>query len=118
MRRTGDHFEQRACRQLQAAGLTVLARNFHTRFGELDLVMLDNATLAFVEVRYRQQQDFGSAAESITAHKRQCLIRAAEGFRAANACHANRDCRFDLVTFDGNGDQAEGHWHQGVFDAF
>jgi Holliday junction resolvase-like predicted endonuclease len=49
MRAAGDDFEQRACTALERAGLTLLARNYTTRHGELDLVMRDGDTIVFVE---------------------------------------------------------------------
>lgn len=118
MRRLGDAFEERARRQLESAGLRLLAHNFSTRFGELDLVMLDGNTLVFVEVRYRHSGRFGSALESVTARKRERLVRAANGFLAAHPRHADRSCRFDVVSFDGAADTAAGHWQQAAFDAF
>ena len=53
-----------------ARGLTIVARNFRTRRGEIDLIARDGDTLVFVEVRLRRARDFGGAAASITAAKR------------------------------------------------
>ncbi|MGH8161813.1 MAG: YraN family protein, partial [Gammaproteobacteria bacterium] len=49
----GERAETLAAARLQACGLKLLARNQRSRFGEIDLVMEDGATLVFVEVRYR-----------------------------------------------------------------
>ena len=51
MRAAGNDFEQRAWVELERAGLKLLARNYTTRHGELDLVMRDGNTVVFVEVR-------------------------------------------------------------------
>ncbi|HET7662865.1 MAG TPA: YraN family protein [Rhodanobacteraceae bacterium] len=118
MRRIGDTFELRARRHLQKAGLAPVAHNYSTRFGELDLVMRDGDTLVFVEVRYRRNAHFGGAAASVTSRKRERLIRAASGFLAAHPQYADGDCRFDVVTFEGDGDKARCHWQQAAFDAF
>lgn len=117
MRRTGDLFEERARRHLERAGLRMLARNFHTRFGELDLVMRDAATVVFVEVRYRRHARHGDAAASVTASKRQRLIQAAQGFLGDHPRLAQQPCRFDVVTFDGPPEQPHCHWERGAFDA-
>lgn len=45
-RLAGEHFER--------LGYRVLARNHHTRFGELDLVLSDGETLVFCEVKTRR----------------------------------------------------------------
>ncbi|HET7267698.1 MAG TPA: YraN family protein [Oleiagrimonas sp.] len=117
MRRVGDTFEQRACAHLVQAGLTLVASNYSTRFGELDLVMRDGDTLVFVEVRYRRNTRFGGAAASVTRSKRERLIRAAAGFIGNHAQYANCACRFDVVTFEGDSEHAQGRWKKAAFDA-
>ncbi len=74
MRAAGDAFERRACAELERAGLTLLARNYSTRHGELDLVMRERDTIVFVEVRYRESAAFGDAATSVTASNQAKLI--------------------------------------------
>lgn len=91
-----------ACRHLEHRGLTCLARNFRSRGGELDLVMDDGGTLVFVEVRLRSREDYGTAAESITAGKRRRVVRAARYYLHRHGAH-QRPCRFDVVTVDADG---------------
>lgn len=102
-RKQGSQYEQQAARFLKRQGLKLLAENFHAHRGELDLVMLDDSTLVFVEVRYRQHQRFGTAADSITSRKQQHLLKAAQTYLQRHPGHAWRPCRFDVVTFQGNG---------------
>lgn len=118
MRRTGDAFELRARTQLEHAGLVLLAHNYTTRFGELDLVMRDGEALVFVEVRYRRNTRFGDAATSITATKQARLVRAAGLFLAAHPQHAQRNCRFDVVTFEGPAQATRCEWQRAAFEAF
>lgn len=117
MRAAGDAFEQRACRELERAGLKPLARNYNTRHGELDLVMRDGDTVVFVEVRYRVRAGHGDAAASVTRSKQEKLIRTAQLWLAAHAQHANRPCRFDVVSYDGPASEAAMHWLKGAFEA-
>ncbi|MBB6246996.1 YraN family protein [Rhodanobacter sp. A1T4] len=117
MRAIGNAFEQRACAELERAGLKLLARNYNTRFGELDLVMLDGNTIVFVEVRYRKHSAHGDAAASVTASKRTKLIKAAEFWLAENPKRANSICRFDIFTYDGLPENARGTWLCDAFDA-
>jgi putative endonuclease len=117
-RAAGDIFEQRACDALKRAGLSLLARNYLTRAGEIDLLMRDGETLVFVEVRYRRSKAFGGAAASITASKRTRLIRAAEFFILTHPQHSRRRCRFDVVGFDGPAEAAVMEWCKGAFDVF
>jgi putative endonuclease len=118
MRRTGDVFEERARAHLEHAGLLLLAHNYTTRFGELDLVMRDGQVLVFVEVRYRRNTRFGGAATSVTATKQARLVHAAGLFLAAHPQHAQRACRFDVVTFEGPAQAARCEWQRAAFEAF
>ncbi|MDE2087081.1 MAG: YraN family protein [Xanthomonadaceae bacterium] len=117
MRSTGTAFEQRAGAELERAGLTPLARNYTTRHGELDLVMLDRDTVVFVEVRYRVRAGHGDALASITRGKQDKLIRTAQLWLAAHPQHAQRPCRFDVVSYDGPADHARMQWLRGAFEA-
>jgi putative endonuclease len=103
-----------AARFLESHGLTVIARNFRTRRGEIDLVARDGDTLVFVEVRLRRGASHGGAAESITAAKRLRLVAAAQVFLARQ--HGDPACRFDAVLLSAL-DPAAVDWRQNVIDA-
>jgi putative endonuclease len=94
----GKEAEDAAAEYLQTRGLSVLARNWRCKGGEIDLVCRDGQTLVFVEVRARRSADFGGAGGSITASKRQRLIHAARLYLARE----NRPppCRFDALLYD------------------
>jgi putative endonuclease len=117
MRATGDLYEQRACAELERAGLQLLVRNYTTRHGELDLVMRDRDTVVFVEVRYRVRAGHGDATTSVTRSKQDKLIRTAQLWLAAHPEHARRPCRFDVVSYDGPAGAAQMHWLKSAFEA-
>jgi len=114
---SGAAFEQRACAALEQAGLQLLARNYSTRRGELDLVMRDGDTIVFVEVRYRRSAGHGDATASVTARKRARVILAARQWLGAHPAYAQRPCRFDVVSYDGPAAAARQTWLRGAFDA-
>jgi putative endonuclease len=116
MRAAGARFEERASAALQRAGLKLLARNYTTRHGELDLILLDGNTVVFVEVRHRLRASHGSAAASVTSSKQEKLIRTAELWLAAHTKYAQCTCRFDVVTYDGPEDQATMEWLRSAFE--
>lgn len=95
---TGARAEALAATFLVARGLTIVARNFRCRRGEIDLIARDGETLVFVEVRLRSRRDFGGAAASITAAKR-ARIAAAALYYLGRLGHTP-PCRFDAVLFD------------------
>ncbi|MGB5454627.1 MAG: YraN family protein [Gammaproteobacteria bacterium] len=91
----GQDAERACCEYLQDKGLKLLDRNYHGRRGELDLVMQDNDTVVFVEVRYRSNNRFCSAAETITPSKQKKLRLTAEQYLQQQTRLKNG--RFDVV---------------------
>lgn len=107
---------------LLRSGLRDVAANANYRFGELDLVMLDEsgsagATLVFVEVRYRRDARFGGGAASVDFNKRRKLVRAAQLFLVSHREFANASCRFDVVEADGDPDAPRLNWLRDAFRA-
>ncbi len=97
----GAQAETVAAQWMQRHGLTLVETNYRCRFGEIDLVLRDGATLVFAEVRQRSRGDFGGAAASIDAHKQQRLILTAQHYLAA--LPRTPPCRFDAVLLDAAG---------------
>ncbi len=94
----GARAEAMAAEFLVARGLTIVARNFRIRRGEIDLIARDGDTLVFVEVRLRRNSAFGGAAASITSAKSARLIVAARYYLAGLS--PEPPCRFDAVLLD------------------
>jgi putative endonuclease len=98
-RATGRAAEALAVEHLRALGYAIVATNWRTRFGEIDVVARDRDTVVVVEVRSRRTAAFGSAADSVGPRKRQRLVRMAEAYLQQHAPRAN--ARIDVVTVDG-----------------
>lgn len=116
---TGRYAEQWACHFLRRQGLELVTRNFRCRTGEIDLVMRDDQQLVFVEVRFRKNRLFGSAAESVDRHKQARLVHCAEYFLQCSAALANLPCRFDVIALTATGnrdDMFETQWIRNAFD--
>jgi putative endonuclease len=94
----GRDAERLAAHFLERHGLTIVARNWRCRFGEIDLVAKDRESVVFVEVRMRASRAFGGAAASIDAAKRRKLIAAANLYIGARRVDA--PCRFDALLLD------------------
>lgn len=94
--KTGEDAEAACCKYLKSQGLKLIDRNFSCRNGEIDLIMLDNETLVFVEVRFRKNNMFGGGLESITYTKQKKLRYTAELFLQQNSQYKN--ARFDVVS--------------------
>jgi putative endonuclease len=107
----GQSAESRAAAFLQSHGLRLLARNWRCRFGEIDLILQDGATLVFVEVRLRSRSDVGGAAASVTPAKQKKLLAAARQY--LSALKTLPPCRFDVVALTGD---AAPEWIRNAFD--
>jgi len=101
-RRVGIVAEQLAFRFLRREGLKPVCRNFRSRRGEIDLIMLDNECLVFVEVRYRTDASFVKAALTVDTRKQRKLACAASMFLSMNRAFGSRVCRFDVIGVDRN----------------
>jgi putative endonuclease len=106
---TGLDAEDRAAAYLGQRGLKIVARNFRTRLGEIDLVAQDGDVLVFVEVRMRASGSFGGALESITPHKQRRLRAAASQF--LQRLGREPRCRFDVVLIE----SGEARWLRAAF---
>jgi putative endonuclease len=114
----GARAEALAERHLVGHGLTMIARNLRSRWGEIDLIAADGEAIVFVEVRLRSDARYGGAAASISAAKQMRLVRTAGSFLVgAGRAYANRPCRFDVVLLD-RLDAGHIEWIRGAFDAF
>jgi putative endonuclease len=94
----GAQAEDRALRFLLDHGLSLKERNYTCRLGEIDLILLEGATLVFVEVRMRSSRSFGGAAQSITTRKRRRLLAAARHYLSQQ--RETPACRFDAVLIE------------------
>ena len=103
--------ERLAADFLSQRGLAIIARNFRTRRGEIDLIARAGRTLVFVEVRLRTNATYGGAAASITAAKQARLVAAASLYLAR--LPDTPPCRFDAVLLDGL-DASRIEWLQDV----
>ncbi|MDD5628748.1 MAG: YraN family protein [Elusimicrobia bacterium] len=100
-RAAGERAERQAEEFLRQRGMTILARNFRTRSGEIDLVAQDGETVVFVEVRSRSSEAFGSPEETVTAVKRRRIIRTALAYAQSRGLDV--PLRFDVVALSPRG---------------
>jgi putative endonuclease len=111
-RRLGAQGEELAARHLVARGYEIVDRNFRTRYGELDLIVVGDGCLVFCEVKTRiardRPQQLGPLA-SVGPHKRrQVRQMAREWLATGRSGLAGRlpELRFDAigVTLDRRGE--------------
>ncbi|MDP4172531.1 MAG: YraN family protein [Bacteroidota bacterium] len=93
---TGRLGEELACRFLSEKGFRILERNFRFHKGEIDIIAKDEETLVFVEVKYRQNLEYGYPEEAITRNKILQIRRVANAYIFERKIE-NVTCRFDVI---------------------
>ena len=134
----GSYYEKLAADFFIKRNYKLVAKNFFTRFGELDLVLIKDMynaeintnelllnysyekpyfypELIFCEVRYRKNAKFGGAIASITANKQQKIIKSANIFISRYNLF-NYDCRFDVLCIQPTGSKIKIEWLKSAFD--
>ena len=91
--------EDLACRYLQDHGFTIVARNYRARSGvaEIDLVGWDGPVLAFIEVKSRATEEYGTPDRAVDREKQRHLMRAAREYTRRADIDWER-VRFDIVS--------------------
>lgn len=100
--------ETAAIRYLQQHQYTLLARNFRTAYGEIDIIARDQDTIVFVEVKTRTSRHYGRPCEAVSSAKRQKIIRMANTYLCRYQAW-DRPCRFDVIEVFATRHQARIH---------
>jgi putative endonuclease len=119
----GNIGEEKALQYLKSQGLKLITKNFFSRFGEIDLIMLDkshqlnkiNSYLVFIEVRSRKDMGFGSALESITYAKQKKLRKTADFFFLKNVNYSKIPARFDVILIPPTTNEDNINWLKNAF---
>lgn len=97
-RASGRRGEDLAHRYLQSLGFRVVGRNWRSRSGtEVDIIAWDEDVLAFIEVKSRQTDEFGSPDRAVGREKESHVIRAAREYARRSGSDWSQ-VRFDVLT--------------------
>lgn len=98
--------ENKACEYLKKLGFKILERNFRKTYGEIDIIAIEKNVLAFIEVKTRTSNQYGSPLESITPWKLRSLIKTAQYYKMT---HRNlpEALRIDAVSMILNGNEVK-----------
>lgn len=95
--RFGGWGEQTAAQYLEQRGYRIVARNYRTPYGELDLVVEKEGQLVFVEVKTRSSQEFGMPEDAITEKKRAHILQSAFHYIQENGLEES-EWRVDVIS--------------------
>lgn len=97
--RLGENF---AVKFLQERGYKIISQNFHSRFGEIDIIALLDDTLVFIEVKARWSKKFGAPEEAVTEWKLSKIIKTANYFSLINP-NLPKKMRIEVVALEVEG---------------
>ncbi|WP_019027175.1 YraN family protein [Colwellia piezophila] len=101
---------------LSKQGLTLVEKNYHSRRGEIDLIMLDGDTYVFIEVKYRKGSAFGGAIAAIPVAKQKKIKHCVTFYlHQAGLNEYNTPCRIDVIALEGEISQPQVTWLKNAF---
>lgn len=114
----GQQAEAAASRFLQAQHLTILARNYRCRTGELDIVaQAADGVVIIAEVRLRSRCNYGSGAASVDWRKQRRILRATRHLLATHPQLAKCALRFDVLDLQPQDQAYSIRWIRHAFSA-
>lgn len=93
----GKFGEESAIDLLKTNGYRILARNYKTKLGEIDIIARDKDTVCFIEVKTRHSDRFGLPQEAISRSKQRHIAKVALVFLKENNLLDKR-ARFDVIS--------------------
>jgi len=100
----GKTGEKQAAEALEAAGMKIIAKNFRSKFGEIDIIAVDESAgnpasdiLVFAEVKAWSAFGIENLQYSIDIKKQNKIIKTAKYFLSENRKYSNMSVRFDVV---------------------
>lgn len=76
----GRDGEELAVAFLTKKSYQILSQNYHSRFGEIDIIAKENDCIVFVEVKTRNNKSYGTPLEAINKFKLQKIIKTSQFF--------------------------------------
>ncbi len=95
--KVGKLGEKMAEKYLRKEGYTIIEKNFHSAYGEIDLIAVRKDYIIFIEVKLRSNKQYGDIRYTINSTKQNKLIKTAYLFLSQNNKYKNFNMRFDAV---------------------
>lgn len=96
-RLNGTTYEDLACKYLEGKGHYIIDRNFSCDIGELDIISLRDGVYHFIEVKHRDDFQFGSSNEAVTMEKLKKVYRVAAVFLRSKNFPMDLPCTVDVI---------------------
>ena len=96
-RQEGYLQEEKAAKYLKQKGYRIVARNFYSRYGEIDVIARDGKYLVFVEVKFRKNAKGGHPLEAVDIRKQKRICKTADWFCLRYGYSEGVPYRFDVI---------------------
>ena len=93
----GKKGEEQAAAVLEAAGMEIVAKNYRSKAGEIDIIALDGETIVFAEVKAWSAFGIEDLALGIDKRKQRKIINTAKFFLLENRKYNSMSIRFDVI---------------------
>ena len=87
----GKSGEQLAAKYLRSKGFAIVCLNYHSRYGEVDVIAQNREFILFVEVKTRKSDSLFMPSEAVTYSKRQKLVKTAKVYLQETPCKLQPD---------------------------
>ena len=100
-RTIGSNYEKIAGQYLEQQGYLIVEYNFHSRYGEIDIIAKHEGYLVFIEVKYRENDKSGHPLEAVSVSKQRTISKCAFYYLQKHKVQ-EESVRFDVVGILGN----------------
>ena len=94
-KKLGKEGENQAVRHLKRNGYKILERGYKNPFGEVDIIAAKDDTVAFIEVKTRLSESYGSPSEAVDRRRRDKYVKAAQYYFYGKQIEVT--VRFDII---------------------
>jgi len=95
----GKRGELLAQKYVKEVGYEIIEVNYRCKFGEVDIIASKDDYIVFIEVKTRNNSNYGLPYESVSAAKQEKIRRVAANYLSTNNLF-QKDCRFDVVSIE------------------
>ena len=107
-RSIGDTGEEIAVKYLESHGYNIITRNYHSRYGEIDIIAALGEYIVFVEVKYRKNHLYGEPSSAVDYRKQEKIKKTVLQYISENEA-LDKDFRFDIIEITGTGEVKINH---------
>lgn len=111
----GNEGEEKACEFLVQNGYRIIERNYKCKYGEIDIIAVDDNTLCFIEVKMRNNTAYGPPYHSVTPRKQKQISYVALNY-LSKIDKKYSGVRFDVVSINMEGDEERIELFRGAFE--